>query len=190
LRRSIRVQPCAGLFLYASEQFDYLAIKRGDVFRFAAGDYKIVNDNFFFLPVRTRALQLRLDSRERSQTPAFYDAGIDQEQRPVTNRGDRAPALRKLSRKLNRLGLLAKVLRVLFASGQQQGVVLAFIRVVERNIDRDSVTPMVLVPPFHFLWFSRNYVAGCTGFLKGLTRFHQFGLLKPIHHQNGYFNSG
>jgi len=84
--------------------FDHLAIERGDVVRFAAGNESIVDHDFLVDPVATRVSDVCLNRGPRCKCSATDHAGVDQNPWSMTNGGNRFAFFEKVTREFECLG--------------------------------------------------------------------------------------
>lgn len=84
----------------------------------------------------------------------------------------------------HRLGLQVQCIGIHDPSGQQQRVIVLRVRAAEHPVDREVAAPLGVIPALDLTAPGRDDFGSRSGSSKGLARFGQFRLLKPVSGEN------
>src|SRR6266851_1513869 len=104
------------------ERLEQLAVKRGEVIRFAASRDLPILHHLLIDPIAARIADIGSQRGPRSQRTILCDVGFDQHPGSMANRRYRFAAIEKRPHKSHRLGNNTKRVRIRYPAWQHQGI--------------------------------------------------------------------
>lgn len=102
----------------------------------------------------------------------------------MANRSHRLARFREALHEFDRPRIHPQLVGIHYPTRQQQSIEILGIRGIKRNVDRDFLAPVFMIPSFHFRARRRNDQCGRARVVQRLSRFQQLRLLKPICYKN------
>src|SRR6266702_74168 len=157
----------------------------GDVCGLAASDEIGVGDDLAVDPVCAGVGQIGVEGGPGGHGVAFDDSRFDEGLWAVADGRDRLAAFGKLANEGD-CGLVhAKIVGIHYATGQDEGVVIARSGIVDEAVDLDGSSPVGLIPPLDLALVDGEDLAFGSGVLEVLPWFGEFGLLEAVGCEDG-----
>jgi len=130
-------------FLYF---LDDLRDKGLEVSRISACDQSVIHHNWLIAPVRASVDHVRFDRLVRRCVRAFHNAGLNQQPWPMADSGERLARFIELPDQLNRFLIYPQEIRIDLSAGNDQGVILLWVDILEIFVDWDLLAPVLHIP--------------------------------------------
>jgi hypothetical protein len=165
--------------------FDELVAEGGDVFGFAAGDEVAVLDDFLVDPVGTGVFEVGVDGGPGGDGLSFDDVGFDQAPGAVADGGYGFSGFDELFDEGNGVFVGAEDVGVDLSAGEDEGVVVGGLDLVDEMVDFDGFAPVGVVPALDLAFFDGDDFDSGSGFFEVLLGVGEFDLLVAVGGENG-----
>ena len=173
----------------AGEQLGHLRIEGGDVVGFSARDQITIDNNLLIDPVSSRVLEIGFQRWPGGHAPPSRGTCLDDGPRPVADRCHWLAGIEEGLHERDCLGVHPEEIGVHHTARQEQRVVVLRLRLIERLIHVQFITPLRELPGSNTGVFGRDDLRHRASRIECLTGFGQFDLLETLCDENSNFQS-